>query len=670
MIQNRDEGLVSPSDIADIAGVSRGAVSNWRKRTQAFPEPVAGSPSKPLFSRKEVTDWLEQHASKTKNNSVRPQAIESDGMDVWSALNLLRGQLSADDAADLVLALAVARKRGCTTEADFPAVAPGTMAQLKDALNRVNVLDLGQAVDFILERLARSQGKIGADFGFVGSRTTTMLANLASSREGGVLYDPACGVAAALLEAVKFGARPARIVGHDINERALRVAALRAELHGVDIELTQTDVLSEDIDPALRADVLILEPPFGIRLDVSARLTDARFDFGTPPRSSADTAWLQHAVAHLSDSGRAYVLSPAGTLFRGGEEGKIRTELIRHGCVEAIVGLPGKLLPHTSIPLALWVLRRPVVEAATEQVLFIDASETVSPEHHITAWLSDPNARDAVPQVEVATTDLLAAESVLTPQRWVDRTERDPSEVTSAYFGGWTAINDTVQKLKNVLASFEHFASFSHSRVMTVAELIEQGVLDLRMGRPKDRYDDAPEGLRARIATASDVRDGTLRELGLDTEYDDYPELTREGDVLVTTMNTIRARVDEAGGHLPSTGVYRLRVRDHEVLTPTYLALALVGSWNERFQTGATIRRVSVKDLEIPLVPKLDQDNIQLAALSVQLLHEHAERLANEASAVGTALLDAVRYNAPLTHSADSVGGKDVDDLDDSEEAK
>ena len=670
MIQSRDEGLVSPSDIADIAGVSRGAVSNWRKRTKTFPAPVAGSPSKPLFSRSEVTEWLERHASKTKNESVRPKVGESGEMDVWSALNLLRDRLSADEAAELVLSLAVARKTGGDTPLEVPNVAEHTLALVKEAVDRVKVSDLGAAADFALERLARSQGKLGADSGFVGSRTTTLLANLAAARPGGVLYDPACGIAAALMESVELGARPSRLVGHDINQRVLKIAAQRAALHDVLIELTLTDVLTEDVDPNLRADVILLEPPFGLRLNASHRLTDARFDFGAPPRSSADTAWLQHAIAHLADDGRAYVLSPAGTLFRTGEEGRIRAELVKHGCVEAIVGLPGKLLPHTSIPLSLWVLRRPVPEAAIESVLFIDAADTISPEHNVATWLTDAHARESVPHAVVAITDVLAAESLLTPRRWVDRAEREPSDVADAYRQGWLAITDTMRKLQNVLKSFEHFASFSKSRVMTVSELIDQGVLDLRMGRPKDRYDNAPAELQQRIATASDVRDGTLRELGIDTEYDDYPELTREGDVLVTTMNTIRARVDEAGGHLPSTGVYRLRVLDREVLSPGYLAIALPGSWNERFQGGTTIQRASIRDLEIPLVPRMEQRDIELAVLSIQLLHEHSAHLAEEASTVGTALLDAVRYNARLANPDTSFGTTGQDGLNDSEGAK
>jgi SAM-dependent methyltransferase len=637
-------------------------VSNWRKRIADFPQPVAGTASKPLFSLKEVTVWLEG-----RGHAPKQDAGETD---VWAALNVSRDQLSADDAAELVLSLAVARKTGAPSPAEIPHVAPETLARVHEAVDWVDVSALGAAADFVLERLAKAQVKVGAESGFIGSRTTTMLANLAASLSPGVLYDPACGIAAALLETVKLGTHPERVVGHDINARVLHIAAQRAELHGVDIELTQTDVLAEDVDPSLRADVIILEPPFGIRHYASDRLTDARFEFGVPPRTSADTAWLQHAIAHLTEDGRAYVLSPAGTLFHGGDEGRIRTELIRRGCVEAVVGLPGKMLPHTSIALALWVLRRPVSAAATEHVLVIDASEAVAPENHIAAWLNDPTARDAVPHADVPVTDVLAVESVLTPRRWVDRTERQPGEVTDAYANGWTAINDTVQKLRNVLASFEHFANFRKSRVMTVGELVEQGVLDIRLGRPKDRYEDAPEELRDRVATAADVRDGTLREIGIDGEYDEYPELTWEGDVLATTMNTIRARVDEAGGHLPSTGVYRLRVLDRDVLSPGFLAIALTGSWNKRFQGGATIQRASIKELEVPLVPKADQQSIELAVFAISLLHEHAAHLAAEAETVGSALLDAVRYNAPLTNSASTVQGSSSDGRDDSEGTK
>lgn len=65
-----------------------------------------------------------------------------------------------------------------------------------------------------------------------------------------------------------------------------------------------------------------------------------------------------------------------------------------------------------------------------------------------------------------------------------------------------------------------------------------------------------------------------------------------------------------------------------------------------------------------------EQQNLRLAAISIQLLHEHAARLAAEAGTVMTALLDAVRYNAPLTNSTTSVGDPDQDGPDDLEGAE
>lgn len=646
-------GLVSPSDIAGMAGVSRGAVSNWRKRASDFPQPIAGTSSKPLFSLQEVSDWL-----RSNGHSIKRDQGETA---VWSAMNLLRDDLPVEESVELLMTLAVARKRGTRPPTEFPTLRPEILERVDQAIAGVDVSDYGAMVDFTLERLAKAQAKMGSGFGFIGSRTSTLLANIAANRPGGVLYDPACGIAVALIEAVEAGARPDRVVGHEINLYAIRTAAQRAELHDVAIELEATDVLAEDIDPRLQADTVILDPPFGMRLDrPGRRLMDNRFEFGPPPRTSADTAWFQHAIAHLTETGRAYVLSPAVTLARGGEEGKIRAELVRQGCIEAVVGLPGKMLPHTSMPLALWVLRRPDHTGSAGVVLVIDASEATAPEACVHKWLSDAEERRAVPHVSVPIADVLAADAVLSPQRWVDQTEPDPADVISTYQDGWIRIHRSMQQVQNALSSFEYVESDVRSRVMTVGALVEHGILELRLGRPKDRYDDAPKSIRERIITASDVRDGRLGATPLQPR-DNNPDWTHEGDVLVTTMHTVRARVDDIGGHIPSTGVYRLRVRDREVLSPEYLASVLTGSWNDRFQGGSTIQRAHVKDLEVPLLPIDEQRSIHRALSTLGVLREHATHMAEGASAVAASLLESIRYNAPLSESADSkvVSGAD-----------
>ena len=50
--------LVGINEIADMAGVSRQAVANWRVRFANFPRPVAELRSGPVFSRSQVRAWL------------------------------------------------------------------------------------------------------------------------------------------------------------------------------------------------------------------------------------------------------------------------------------------------------------------------------------------------------------------------------------------------------------------------------------------------------------------------------------------------------------------------------------------------------------------------------------------------------------------------------------
>lgn len=52
------ERLLGMAEIAEIAGVSRQSVVNWRSRHQDFPRPVLTLRMGPLFDRDEVSEWL------------------------------------------------------------------------------------------------------------------------------------------------------------------------------------------------------------------------------------------------------------------------------------------------------------------------------------------------------------------------------------------------------------------------------------------------------------------------------------------------------------------------------------------------------------------------------------------------------------------------------------
>jgi hypothetical protein len=52
------DDLVAASDIADLAGVSRGTVSNWQRRRVDFPAPLVVRGGYGMWSRTQVMAWL------------------------------------------------------------------------------------------------------------------------------------------------------------------------------------------------------------------------------------------------------------------------------------------------------------------------------------------------------------------------------------------------------------------------------------------------------------------------------------------------------------------------------------------------------------------------------------------------------------------------------------
>ena len=66
------------------------------------------------------------------------------------------------------------------------------------------------------------------------------------------------------------------------------------------------------------------------------------------------------------------IVLPHGVLFRGGEEEKIRKNLIEYNHIDAIIGLPANIFFGTGIPTIIVVLRQ---ERERNNVLMIDASK-------------------------------------------------------------------------------------------------------------------------------------------------------------------------------------------------------------------------------------------------------------------------------------------------------
>ncbi|GAB3795014.1 N-6 DNA methylase [Humibacter antri] len=638
------EGLLSPSDVADLAGVSRAAVSNWRKRMDDFPRPVGGSANKPLFAASDIASWLVAHPEKQKSDTVADSDERAWESRLWGVANLFRGHVAIYEFGQLFVQTAVDLIEGRPSHAPHR-VSRSLTDELRHTLESIPRDQLAGAIDGLLERTSRALGKSAGENGFVGSRTSTLLASLAAPIDGGTLYDPASGIGVALLQAVTMGARPDRMVGNEINAAATEIARGRAELRGVDLELRAGDVLANDPDPDLRANIIIAEPPFGLRIDPQTTMLDPRLRFGIPPRSSGDSFWLQHVVAHLAPGGVGYVLTSPGVLFRSGAESGIRRNLLLGGWVRAVVALTGKMLPHTSIAPVLWVLGDPESPSRGE-VLLIDGSEVEAPENEVAKWLTNDESLVGVPHARVPVDELAAGNSDLSPARWVLTDAVDRALLATDFHRARVELLGASAGLASTVERVEPLRLDSEPTVLTIAELVDAGAIEVVPTRPPQS---GTTGFEDRRIDATAVRTRELVSVDALPDIGTSAALTRPGDVLLTTIDKVRAVIDKEGGHLPVGGVSRIRVLDHTKLDPQYLADVLAGEWNGRFAAGAAIQRIPVRQIEVPVPTLEDQRAIHTAVSNAREAHQLAKQASEAADSLTTVILNAVRHGASLS---------------------
>lgn len=120
-------------------------------------------------------------------------------------------------------------------------------------------------------------------------------------------------------------------------------------------------------------DAVVSNPPYSQAWNPADKEADARYArFGLAPKGKADYAFLLHDLFHLKTDGIMTIVLPHGVLFRGGEEGTIRRNLIENNHIDAIIGLPANIFFGTGIPTIIMVLKQ---KRENTDVLIIDASK-------------------------------------------------------------------------------------------------------------------------------------------------------------------------------------------------------------------------------------------------------------------------------------------------------
>lgn len=123
----------------------------------------------------------------------------------------------------------------------------------------------------------------------------------------------------------------------------------------------------------LYVDAVVSNPPYSQAWNPTDKDTDPRYaGYGLAPKGKADYAFLLHDLYHIKPDGIMTIVLPHGVLFRGGEEGEIRKNLIEKNKIDTIIGLPANIFYGTGIPTIIMVLKQ---KRTNTDVLIVDASK-------------------------------------------------------------------------------------------------------------------------------------------------------------------------------------------------------------------------------------------------------------------------------------------------------
>ncbi|GAA1840086.1 N-6 DNA methylase [Actinomadura bangladeshensis] len=437
-----------------MAGVTRAAVSNWRRRHADFPEPAGGTASAPLFPLSHVRRWLERQG--------KGQAV-ADEVRLWHALRAERG-------ADMAGALAAVAAELSGEPAERPLSAP--TAELVAELARERTP--GDLVGDLAKRFVASATHSGGEH--VSTPALVRVIRHFAGDVKGVVYDPACGIGDLLLSV--GGAKVKTRVGQDTAGDLPEFVRLRAALEerpGT-IETARGDSLRDDRFPRLKADLVVCDPPSGqADWGRDELLLDPRWEIALPPKAEGDLAWLQHCHFHTAPGGRALVVLPASAAYRRSGR-RIRAELVRGGLLDTLVALPGGLAAGHSAPVHLWVLRRPTRQPGPDAVVrMIDLTD---------ADLGGSIAPDADRVADVPVISLLDEDADLTPGRHVAAGQPG----AAAYDRARARFDELLDGLRGALPRLPEGAE-DIAATVNVSELIRGGLVRVEDGRASSTTD-------------------------------------------------------------------------------------------------------------------------------------------------------------------------------------
>ncbi|MFZ4238693.1 N-6 DNA methylase [Streptomyces murinus] len=467
-----------------------------------------------------------------------------------------------------------------------------------------------QAFEFLLGRHLDANPR---QYTLTPAELAALMADLAGPAR--TALDPACGTGA-LLRAVDT--RPEQwLHAQDSAPDLAALTALRLALHSrAGVRAAAGDALRADAFPELRADVVLCHPPFNERNWGHDELAyDPRWEYGFPARTESELAWVQHALARLTDGGTAVLLMPPAAASRRSGR-RIRADLLRRGALRAVLALPVGAAPPYNIPLHVWVLRRPERNPAAPEVLLMDTGRFAGEgrggpdwaavrEAVLDAWRAftragrlaeRPGLARSVPVIELLDDDVdLAPARHLPPPAVADGAEQLAAVRER--------LGETLRLTTELTPPAADPAPPVRWPLTTIGELARAGALVMRTGG---------NGGHARlpVLTDTDVLAATAPS-GTLPESDEDAVLTEPGDVVVPVLGggSVARVIEEAtAGAALGRNLVLLRP-DPTALDPWFLAGFLRGTANNRQASSyaSTATRLDVRRLQLPRLPLAEQ---------------------------------------------------------------
>jgi type I restriction enzyme M protein len=255
---------------------------------------------------------------------------------------------------------------------------------------------LGFIYEYLISNFAANAGKKAGEF-YTPHEVSLLMSEIVAEhlkdRKEIQIYDPTSGSGSLLINIGRSvakhidGDNSIKYYAQELKQNTYNLTRMNLVMRGIlpsNITTRNGDTLEddwpyfEDSDPVgtynpLYVDAVVSNPPYSQHWDPEGKDTDPRYArFGLAPKGKADYAFLLHDLYHVKHDGIMTIILPHGVLFRGGEEGMIRKNLIENNHIDSVIGLPPNIFFGTGIPTIIMVLKQ---KRTNTDVLIIDASK-------------------------------------------------------------------------------------------------------------------------------------------------------------------------------------------------------------------------------------------------------------------------------------------------------